>query len=163
MSRSIPAGLHSVRRIAVAVAAALIVPLAFVVARVGPAAAAPTRYEAETAVCQGTVDSDHTGFSGTGFCNTNNAVGASVEWAVNATAAGTAKLTFGYANGTTTNRPMDISVNGTVVATVPFASTGTWENWQTATVNAPVNAGANTIRATATTASGGPNLDYLSV
>ncbi|NUT33285.1 MAG: silent information regulator protein Sir2, partial [Hamadaea sp.] len=37
-----------------------------------PAAAAPTRYEAENApaVCDGTIDSNWAGFSGTGFCNT---------------------------------------------------------------------------------------------
>ncbi|NUR74322.1 MAG: silent information regulator protein Sir2, partial [Hamadaea sp.] len=36
------------------------------------AAAAPTRFEAEDApaVCDGTIDSNWTGFSGTGFCNT---------------------------------------------------------------------------------------------
>ncbi|NUT35504.1 MAG: silent information regulator protein Sir2, partial [Hamadaea sp.] len=34
--------------------------------------AAPTRYEAENApaVCDGTIDSNWAGFSGTGFCNT---------------------------------------------------------------------------------------------
>jgi Carbohydrate binding module (family 6) len=164
MSRSIPARLRSVRQIAVVAAAAVIVPLAFVVARVGPAAAAPTRYEAETAVCQGTVDSDHTGFTGAGFCNTDNATGASVEWTVNATTAGTATLGFRYANGTTTNRPMDISVNGVVVASgVAFNSTGTWDTWADATLTLPLQAGANTVRATATTAAGGPNLDYLAL
>ena len=42
------------------------------------AQAAPTRYEAETspAVCTGTIDTDWAGFSGTGFCNGTNAVGA---------------------------------------------------------------------------------------
>jgi polygalacturonase len=120
------------------------------------------RIEAESGVCQGTIDSDHAGFSGTGFCNTNNAVGASEEWTLNADAAGTAKLTIGYANGTTTNRPMDIVVNGNVVASaVPFGGTGAWTTWQTVSVNAPVNAGANSVRAVATTANGGPNLDYL--
>jgi polygalacturonase len=124
----------------------------------------PNRIEAESGVCQGTIDSDHAGFSGTGFCNTTNAVGASEEWTVNAATAGTAKLTIGYANGTTTNRPMDILVNGTVVASaVPFPGTGAWTTWQTVSVNAPLNAGANSVRAVATTATGGPNLDYLSV
>ncbi len=120
------------------------------------------RLEAESGTCQGTIDSDHAGFSGTGFCNTNNAVGASEEWTLNADAAGTAKLTIGYANGTTTARPMDILVNGSVVASaVPFGGTGAWTTWQTLSVNAPVNAGANSVRAVATTANGGPNLDYL--
>jgi hypothetical protein len=127
---------------------------------VGPGA---TRYEAENAVCQGTIDADHTGFSGTGFCNTTNAVGASVEWTVNAASAGTATLTFRYANGTTSSRPMTVTVNGVAAGTLDFPPTGSWDTWANATVTAPVNAGANTIRATATTSSGGPNLDYLDV
>jgi glucose/arabinose dehydrogenase len=163
MSRSRPAGLRSVRGIAVVVAA-IVAPLAFIVARIGPAAAAPTRYEAETAVCQGTVDSDHTGFSGTGFCNTTNATGAYVEWTVTATSAGTATLGFRFANGTTTNRPMSLTVNGTAVGSaLTFAGTGAWTTWQTATTTAPVVAGSNTVRLTATTANGGPNLDWLEV
>jgi hypothetical protein len=129
-----------------------------------PAAAAATRYEAENAVCQGTVDSDHTGFSGNGFCNTTNAVGVYVQWTVNAATAGTATLSIRYANGTTTNRPMDIAVNGTVVAAgTAFNSTGSWDTWQTKSITANLSAGSNTIRATATTSNGGPNLDYLDV
>jgi Fungal chitosanase of glycosyl hydrolase group 75/Carbohydrate binding module (family 6) len=129
-----------------------------------PAAAAATRYEAENAVCQGTIDSDHTGFSGTGFCNTTNAVGAYVQWTVNAATAGTATLSIRFANGTTTNRPMDIAVNGTVVAAgSAFNSTGSWDTWQTKSITASLNAGSNTVRTTATTSNGGPNLDYLDV
>jgi hypothetical protein len=124
---------------------------------------APVRYEAEDAVCQGTVDSDHVGFSGTGFCNTTNAVGASVTWTASAPAAGSATLTFRYANGTTANRPMTLTVNGAAVATLAFAPTGSWDTWATATVTVTMAAGANTVRTTATTSSGGPNLDYLAV
>ncbi|WP_328321106.1 discoidin domain-containing protein [Kribbella sp. NBC_00382] len=120
-----------------------------------------TRYEAESATCQGTVDSDHTGYSGTGFCNTDNAIGAGVQWTVTATAAGPANLAIGYANGTATARPMTITVNGTVAGTQQFAPTGAWTTWQTAPVAATLQAGANTITLAATTATGGPNLDYL--
>jgi polygalacturonase len=124
----------------------------------------PNRLEAEAALCQGTIDSDHPGFSGTGFCNTDNATGASVEWTVNAAAAGNATLTIGFANGTTVNRPMDIVVNGTTVASgVSFTGNSDWTSWRTASVTAPLLAGANTIRAVATTANGGPNVDYLDV
>ena len=38
-----------------------------------------------------------------------------------------------------------------------------WTNWQTVIVNANLNAGNNTIRATGTTANGGPNLDNIVV
>ncbi|MFI2346002.1 glycosyl hydrolase family 28 protein [Streptomyces sp. NPDC019443] len=124
----------------------------------------PTRYEAENAAYSAgsSVDSDHTGFSGTGFVNTANAVGAYVEWTVNATTAGTADLILAYANGTTTARPMDITVNGVTVAVAsPFAGTGAWTSWRTVTLPVALKAGANTVRATATAASGAPNLDYL--
>jgi hypothetical protein len=124
----------------------------------------PTRYEAENAAYSAgsTVDSDHTGFSGTGFVNTANAVGVYVEWTVNATTAGTADIVLAYANGTTTARPMDITVNGvTVAAASPFAGTGAWTSWRTVTLPVALKVGANTVRATATTASGAPNLDYL--
>jgi polygalacturonase len=123
------------------------------------------RYEAENAtISQGAVESNHAGFSGTGFVNYDNAAGSYVEFTVNAAAAGTATLTLRYANGTTANRAMDIAVNGAVVAAAkPFTGTGAWTTWQSTTVSAQLAAGANTVRATATTANGGPNLDYLEV
>jgi Chondroitinase B/Carbohydrate binding module (family 6) len=140
-------------------------------ADVGPAAPddgggtpVTTRYEAESGTCDGTIDADHTGFSGTGFCNTTNAVGASVQWTVGVAATGTATLAIRYANGTTTNRPMDIAVNGTVVAAgTAFNSTGSWDTWQTRTLTIPVNAGSDTIRLTATTSNGAPNIDYIEI
>jgi hypothetical protein len=126
----------------------------------------PTRYEAENATYSAgsTVDTDHAGYSGTGFVNTDNAAGAYVEWAVNAVAAGTKTVAIAYANGTTSDRPMDITVNGQVVASgVSFPATADWTTWRTVSVAVPLTAGAITIRATATTASGCPNLDYLDV
>ena len=123
----------------------------------------PTRYEAENAtISQGVVESNHLGFSGTGFVNYDNVVGSYVQWTVNAVSAGTATLTFRYSNGTTANRPMDVTVNGVLVSDeLAFNSTTNWDAWSTAGVTVNLNAGANTIRATATTASGGPNVDYL--
>lgn len=127
-------------------------------------AAPANRYEAEDALCQGTIDVNHAGYSGIGFCNTTNAVGSAVEWTVTRAQAGTATLVFRYANGTTAGRPMALTVNGAPAASTPaFGPTGAWTGWQTTSVTVPLNAGANTIRATATTAGGGPNMDYLEV
>jgi glucose/arabinose dehydrogenase len=128
-----------------------------------PAAAAATTYEAEDAtIAQGVVESNHTGYSGRGFVNYDNVTGSYVEWTVNGP--GSVDLILRYANGTTANRPMTFAVNGTVVAdAVPFNGTGTWDTWQTATIKATLAAGANKIRATATTANGGPNADNLTV
>ncbi len=118
-----------------------------------------TRYQAETAtISQGVVESNHAGFTGTGFVNLDNIVGSYLEFTVNSPAAGTATLHIRYANGTTTNRPM--SVNGT---TVDFPGTGAWTTWATRTLTATVAAGANAIRLTSTTAAGGPNLDCMDV
>ena len=128
------------------------------------ALAAPVRYEAENApaTCNGTIDSNWAGFSGTGFCNATNAVGSFAQFSVTAGSAGTATLGIRYANGTTADRPADISVNGTVVAPASsFAPTGAWTTWVTKTVTAPVNAGSNTIRVAGTTANGPANLDFL--
>ncbi len=131
----------------------------------GPVEPPPGRFEAETspAVCDGTIDSNHAGFSGTGFCNAVNAVGGSATWTVNAAAAGPHTLKFGYANGTTSDRSAAVSVNGTVVATPAFAPTGAWTSWNTVSVPVTLSAGANTIRVAGTLAVGPANLDYVDV
>ncbi|WP_238005350.1 PQQ-dependent sugar dehydrogenase [Dactylosporangium sp. AC04546] len=127
------------------------------------AEAAAIRYEAEDAtISGGVVESNHAGHSGRGFVNYDNVTGSSVEWTVNAATAGTATIGLRFANGTTIDRPMDVSVNGTVVSpALSFPGTGTWDTWQTRTITAAVTAGANRIRATATTANGGPNVDWI--
>lgn len=123
------------------------------------------RYEAETspAVCQGTIDSNHSGYSGSGFCNGTGAVGAYSEITVNAAAAGMATLGVRFANGTSGARPASLVVNGSTVATVSFESTGTWTAWSTKTLTAALNAGGNTVRLVSTTAAGLPNVDAIDV
>jgi hypothetical protein len=129
------------------------------------AQAATVRYEAgaSPAVCTGTIDSDHSGYSGSGFCNTENENGAYAQFGVNAPAAGTATLRVRFANGTGTARPANVVVNGSTVSSAQFAGTGSWESWTTATLTVPLNAGGNTVRLTATTANGLANIDYIEV
>ena len=129
------------------------------------AAHAATDYQAEDAtISQGAVATNHTGYTGTGFVDYTNVTGSYVEFTVSATAAGTSSVTLRYANGTSTDRPMDISVGGTTVASgVSFPATTDWDTWATKSVNVPLAAGTNKIRATATTANGGPNLDRIGV
>ncbi|MGW5849051.1 cellulase family glycosylhydrolase [Streptomyces sp. NPDC055254] len=129
------------------------------------ATAAPVTHEAESAtVSRGAVESDHAGFTGTGFVNYDNASGSYVEWTVNAARAGDAAINLRYANGTTSNRPLTITVNGATAASgKAFNGTGAWTNWATSGLTAALRAGSNTIRATATTTAGGPNIDHLSV
>ncbi len=137
-------------------ALAIAVVLVLVLSSASAVYAAPTRYEAENAICEGTIDSNHAGFSGSGFCNSANAVGAAVQFTVNASSAGTATLGIRYANGTTVDRPA--TVNGVAVG---FPGTGAWNTWATSTLTMQVNAGTNTIRVAATTAAGLVNIDFL--
>ena len=130
----------------------------------GRADAATTTYEAEAGtVTAGVVESNHAGFSGSGFVNTDNAVGSAVQWTTQSVA-GSATLRFRFANGTAADRPMRITVNGAEIgAGLTFGGTGAWTTWQEATITATLRAGSNTVRATAATAGGGPNLDRLTV
>ncbi|MBB5078556.1 carbohydrate-binding protein [Nonomuraea endophytica] len=132
--------------------------------RVRPTSGTVTRLEAEQAVItQGLVESNHAGYSGTGFVNFDNVTGSGIEFTANAASAGTATLTLRFANGTAVNRPMSISVNGAAPVTRDFPGTGAWATWVNAPITAELNAGANTVKLVATTANGGPNIDYLDV
>jgi hypothetical protein len=135
---------------------------------VTPTGPPPTHYEAEDAtLSQASVATNHTGYTGTGFVDYVNTIGSYVQFSVTASQAGTATLTFRYANGVASgasvNRPMNLSVNGGTAVLVNYPSTGDWNTWQTATVTVNLSAGTNTIRATATTANGGPNVDWLQI
>jgi unsaturated rhamnogalacturonyl hydrolase len=146
-------------------ARALSLALGAFLALTSPVLAATTSYQAESAlIFHGVVESNHAGYSGTGFVNYSNETGSYVEWTVNVPAAVNGTLTWRFANGTTTNRPMEIRVNGAVVASsLSFVGTGAWTTWRTQTLSAALLAGTNTVRATATTVNGGPNVDRLDV
>ncbi len=124
-----------------------------------------TLFEAESGTLSsgGTFDNNHTGFTGTGFANTANAVGAYAEIPVTADTAGTKTLSFRYSDGTTAARPATISVNGASQGTLNFPTTADWDTWTTATISVPLKAGANTIRVTATTSGGDANIDSVTV
>lgn len=122
------------------------------------------RYEAESAaIYHGVVQTNHLGYSGSGFVDTANEVGTYVQWTVTPTRAGSATLRVRFANGTTGGRPANVAVNGTVVASPIFAGTGNWDTWQTQTFTVTLNPGSNTVRVVAASPSGGPNIDYLEV
>ncbi|MBO3744635.1 PQQ-dependent sugar dehydrogenase [Streptosporangiaceae bacterium NEAU-GS5] len=127
-------------------------------------AAPSTTYQAEDAtLSNATAATNHTGYTGTGFVDYVNQVGSYVQWTVNAASAGPATVILRYANGTAVNRPLDIVVNGTTVATRNYNATANWDTWADDTFTVTLNAGSNSIRATATTANGGPNVDKISV
>jgi lysophospholipase L1-like esterase len=111
---------------------------------------------------QGTVDSNHSGFTGSGFANADNAAGRGVDWSVNVPASGIYQLEWRFANGAT-DRPGSVKINGTNVTTVGFPSTGMWNSWTTVSTTVSLNAGRNSIRLEATTSGGLANVDSLTV
>ena len=147
------------RRISILVA----VTIAFGLLTAGGAAGSPIAYQAENAtIFRGAVASNHSGYTGTGFVDYNSVTGSYVQFATSSSIAGSMYLGFRYANGTAVNRPMDITVNGVLVAhNLAFGSTTSWDTWQNTALTIPVAAGPIIIRVTATTAAGGPNLDSL--
>jgi len=127
-----------------------------------PASAAPVRYEAENAnIINGVVESNHVGFTGTGFVNSANALDAAIEFDVRPASAGSKRLVIRYTNGTTANRPARITINGTTHSTPSFPPTGAWTTWMTQTITATLTTGSNLVRLTATTAGGLGNIDSL--
>jgi Carbohydrate binding module (family 6) len=126
-----------------------------------------TIQENTTGFCgvDGTIDTNQAGFTGAGFANTNNASAAAVRWRVTAGASGSYSLQWRFANGTTTDRPGSVRVNGTTaVASVPLAGTGAWTTWaNSGTATVTLNAGLNDVHLVATTANGLANVDSLTV
>jgi hypothetical protein len=124
-----------------------------------------SRFEAETGTLSsgGTFDSNHTGFTGTGFANTVNAVGSYVDIPVTVSSAGTKTLKFRYSDGTTAARPATISVNGSSKGTLNFPVTANWDTWSTVSISVALTAGTNHIRVIGTTAGGTGNIDSVTV
>lgn len=121
-------------------------------------------YEGEnTKMTSGVVEKEHTGFSGTGYVNFDNAIGSSVEFDVVVAAAGEKYITITYANGAMDERPVSISVNGKVVVEeFGFTPLENWDTWSTHDVKVQLASGVNTITMTSVTMNGGPNIDFIS-
>lgn len=102
-------------------------------------------------------------YIGTGYIDMGGS-SSYVEWNnINCATAGNHTLLIKYANNTG-NRPCELKVNGTVVKTLNFPSHfSDWSYYWMARVVVNLNAGNNTIRLTATTSSGGPNIDNIAI
>ena len=131
-----------------------------------PVPARWARYEAEDATSSGcATEPTNGGFTGTGYVNCQNQAGSSVEWTLYGDARhGNATLNLWYANATPVHRPMDITLNGVLIAhDLDFGNTPAWTDWESRTLIVNLRPGPNLLRATATTDAGGPNLDSVEV
>ena len=125
---------------------------------------ASATYQAESAVLSGPLAlSNVPGYTGTGFADYQRSSGDYVEFPIEVPADGSYALGFRYANGSSSDRPLELRVDGTVLTgRLSFAPTGDWRMWKTASQPAVLTAGRHAVRLTSV-GSNGPNLDALSV
>lgn len=119
----------------------------------------------EDATCQidGVIESDHAGFSGEGYANTDNAIGAGIVWHVVTNSPGSYQLQLRYANGGITDRNATAQVNDLAAAPISFPTTDTWADWESVALTVNLSYGSNLLTLTATTAGGLPNIDSLTI
>lgn len=119
-----------------------------------------TAYEAEQADFTGKVDTQHTGFTGSGFIDFLAGGENQITFTVCNQQAGvqTAKLRYAFAKDE--NRTAALYVNDIFVQNVDFPRTPTFTDWTEAIVSVNLNAGVNKIKLTWETTDG-PNLDRL--
>ncbi|WP_205513762.1 carbohydrate-binding protein [Longitalea arenae] len=112
----------------------------------------------------GTIDNNNAGFTGTGFCNSNNAAGSGINWRIIAPAAGSYTISWRYANGSGSDRPASLLLNGsTVTSSISFPATTDWTNWSTASSVVNLNSGNTDIRLQANGSGGLANIDNISI
>jgi hypothetical protein len=100
------------------------------------ATASAAVYEAEIGALSGgaAVQTDHTGYTGTGFVGgftDANKGNAQIAFAVSAATAGSNTLGLRYANGTGSSRTLSLYVNGTKIKQTTLAATANWDTWAT--------------------------------
>ncbi|SEF98403.1 Carbohydrate binding module (family 35) [Nonomuraea solani] len=129
-----------------------------------------TTYEAESASHSGgaKLNTDHRSYTGSGFVDNYQAVGANTQFAVRAATAGTYHVGLRYSNGPNPApgqlKSLSVYVNGAKVRQVPLAPTDTWDQWATRVEPLVLKAGANTIAYRYDTGdTGHVNLDSLTV
>lgn len=111
----------------------------------------------------GVIDTKHAGYTGTGFIDTDNAVGASIVWSISAASAKTYTAQIRFGNGGAGARRATVVVNDSQIKTLDFPTNSNWTQWQTVTVDVPLKAGTNSIKLVAETADGLANIDNLRV
>jgi uncharacterized protein involved in tellurium resistance len=130
-------------------------------------AIAATQYEAENATLSGGAakNTNHTGYSGTGFVDGfYYSTTAQVSFTVNMANAGSATITLRYSAGNGTSTNTGFYVNGTKIKNITCNTTSNWNTWANEVETVTLNAGNNTIAYKAETSSNTSiNLDYISV
>jgi hypothetical protein len=127
---------------------------------------APVKFEAESAQLTGgaKVNTDHPGYTGSGFVDGYVTLGATTTFSVTASTAGNYNVTARYANAQNNPSTVSIYVNGTKIKQSSFPRLANWDTWGNQTEALALNSGVNTITYKYETGdTGWINLDYILV
>ncbi|MEN0061411.1 MAG: sulfatase-like hydrolase/transferase [Myxococcota bacterium] len=102
------------------------------------------------------------GYAGVGYLDMGSDIGDAIAFDVDAPVAGSHRFTFRFANGSSANRPMALTVQDGPSVRLDFPSTGSWGTWQDAEISLDLTEGTSTLRL-ANTVANGPNLDQVTV
>jgi len=106
---------------------------------------AGNQYEAELAVRTGvTTNTNHAGYTGTGFVDNFATTNSGVSFTVNAATAGNYHLTLRWGNGGS-DATRIVAVDGVQVATPTFPAQGTWDSWVTTSIPVSLTAGLHSV------------------
>ncbi|WP_199561900.1 family 16 glycoside hydrolase [Micromonospora deserti] len=128
-----------------------------------------TTYEAEEAALTGGagINTDHSGYSGTGFVDRYGTLGATTTFSVTVDSGGTYDVGLRYSNGPhpfSGTKTVSVHVNGDKIKQTSLPTTGDWETWATQTEALQLRAGVNTIAYRHDTGdTGHVNLDLIDV
>lgn len=120
--------------------------------------------EAEEAgiINMASIDSDNSGFTGSGFVNYNNSPGGFIAWDIKLHEAANTELLIRFANGGSDSRPISIILNGKIIVkNLPFESTIDWISWKIKILPLKLQVGNNNLRLESSGSDGGPNVDRI--
>jgi len=110
------------------------------------------------------VENTNAGYTEEAYLNLYNEAGTSASWNVSASSAGVYALTVRYANGGTSDRTVQVTLNNQIVYwTLEGKTTGAWTTWEEETIYIPLSAGVSSLTFTSMTADGAANIDYISL
>ncbi|MBN1182553.1 MAG: glycoside hydrolase family 88 protein [Bacteroidales bacterium] len=110
----------------------------------------------------GSIDTDHSGYTGSGFLNLDNSEGPYSVYIIDLPCGTLFEASIVYCNGTVADRTMDVIINDTLVQEdLVFPITADWDTWDTVSFDASLIMGTNIIKLIGTGGYGAPNLDYI--
>lgn len=111
---------------------------------------------------KGVKETTNKGFVGEGYANVDNETGSYVTYGVTAAKAGKYTLYISFANGGSSARGYNISVDDkTLLSDGNMESTGAWTTWKTQSVEIELDTGYSEFKFVSTSKDGMANIDYI--